>query len=169
MKRRTILVPFVFALLVPLGALDFGIGLVAVPGVAYGGVADPAFTGASAAFDVRFPYRAVSIRAGLESGISGIGAQLLAPLGAEFSVRDIGPCAFSAYASVIPGLAMFRPGPLFMWGAEIGSSCSWFWSAHWGLDVRLGVRYLTCPEYSARVSRYDVVDVPVSAAIRYRL
>jgi hypothetical protein len=169
MDKRALFVPLLLAFFLPLHALDFSLALTAVPGVAYSGVVDPAFTGASAALEARLPYRSVSFRAGIEAGVSGLGVQLLAPVGVDRAFLNVGPCSFLAFASVIPGLAMFKPRPLFMYGAEFGSSCSWYWSDHWGLDVRLGIRYLSCPEYSARVARYEVVDFPVSAAIRYRL
>jgi hypothetical protein len=38
-----------------------------------------------------------------------------------------------------------------------------------GLEADIGLRYLTRPAYSTEVADYEVLNLPVALAIRYRI
>jgi hypothetical protein len=150
-------------------ALDLGASLSVSPGLIYNGNWDPAISGGSLSINVRAGSPALAFRGGLECGIEGLGTQVLFPLGIERTITGNETMTFGVRAAVIPGLALFRPYPLFMMGGEAGAYIDWFWNEQWGVEFDLAARYLACPEYSARVAPYKVFNLPTSISIRYRL
>lgn len=150
-------------------ALDLGAALSVSPGLLYGGNWDPAIAGGSLSLDIRAGSPALAFRGGMECGIEGLGTQILVPLGIERKLAGNGTITVGARVAVIPGLALFRPYPLFLIGGEAGAYADWFWSGHWGVEFGLAARYLACPEYSSRVAPYSVFNLPVSVSARYRL
>jgi len=172
MRKIILSIALSCAALVSLPALDFGAGLTLTPSLAYGNAWSPAIAGGGLAVDARFSLPAVlgvSARVGLEAGIEGLGAQVVAPLRLEWALVRGDSLSVGASVGVLPGLALFRPSPLWLIGGEMGAFAAWYWADSWGVEADLGLRYLTCPEYSARVAPYAVVNLPITVALRYRL
>lgn len=152
-------------------ALDLGLSISASPSPLYAWSWAPGMDGAALAIDLRKGFRGFDLRSGIEAGVSDIGTQLLFPIRLERGLwaSSSGSPIVVAEAGVHPGLALFKPYPLFMVGAELGASCRWNLSPALSLEAGIALRYLTCPAYSALISDYEVVDVPLAVGIRYRL
>jgi hypothetical protein len=150
-------------------ALDLGVSASLSPSPLYSWRWDPGIDGEALALDASQDLGPLDLRAGLEAGISGIGAQLLLPIRVERRLWSSGASSIGAEVGALPGLALFTPRPLFMIGGEAGLSYRWSWAPRWSFEATLALRYLACPGYSALVSDYQVVDLPLAVGVRYRI
>jgi hypothetical protein len=116
--------------------------------------------GGGLSVNYRFQYHRFFSEVAILWEISGIGMQTLFPvlIGAEiFEWRRI---ALDGYAAFYPGFALFRPRPPFMIGGGAGLMLRIRLSRHTGIRFFQELRTLTCPEYSAKIAPYWILDMP---------
>ena len=152
-----------------LSATEVGLSTSLSPSPLYNWQWEPGLDGGSLAASLRIGGPSLTIATGIEAGISGLGTQLLLPVALEHTLVAWGHQRLTAGAGALLGIALFHPAPLFVLGDEATASWSWFWNERWGLQAGLGIRYLTSPGYARRVAPYQVVDLPVTVGLRYRL
>ncbi|HUX21066.1 MAG TPA: hypothetical protein VMW69_07480 [Spirochaetia bacterium] len=168
MNRALLTLLTLFTLAAPLSAWNTGISYTLSPSPLFNWTWSPALDGMALGWDFSTGGKVASLRGGLEAGVQGLGLQLLLPLSVEAQLWQHGSQGVAAGAGGIIGIAMFKPAPLLILGAQAGASWSIYWSAQWGLEASLNIRYLTSPAYSRLVAPYQVVDLPVSVGLRYR-
>jgi len=136
-------------------------------GLAYAGNFDAGFSGLALAVGGFFQSDLLRTEAGLEAGTSPIGWQVLAPVraGARF---DLAPIAIEALAEAAPGIALFRPAPLFVIGLGGTVRAAWNVTPGFALTAGAGLRWTACPAWVQYTgSAYSSLDVPLTLGVRW--
>jgi hypothetical protein len=161
-----------------LPAADFGASVSAYPSPYYNGVWSLGLQGMGAGFQANFPLQGLLTPSkdkaplyatvGAEFGLDSIGNQVIAPIGLGYRFYDDGRWRLGVEATGQLGLALFRPMPLVMLGAEARVAAAWFFSAKAGLEVSVGLRALYCPWYNDNVAPFADYEIPVGLAIVWK-
>lgn len=144
-------------------ASDYGIsaGLRVDPSLTYGSHFDPGMSGGGIRCLFRYTPGAFGADAGLEFNLSPLGTELIFPIGGIWTFAKVSDFDFGAKLRLLPGLALFKPYPLFMIGAEAMACARWNLLPGFGIALEAGVSYKTCPEYNSRVADVSVLNIPI--------
>jgi hypothetical protein len=153
------------------GALTAGADLGVSPqlGLAYAGAWDPGYSGTAIEAAGFLVSGILQGEAGVEAGGSPIGWQVLFPL--RGGIRLSGPpFTFEILGEAAPGMALFRPAPLFMIGAGAVARAVWQIIPALGLYAGMGARFTLCPAYQGYTGRpYASLDLPASIGVRWTI
>jgi hypothetical protein len=136
-------------------------------GLAYAGTFDAGFSGLALAVTPFFQSGLLRTEAGVEAGTSPIGWQVLVPIRAGVRL-DLAPFAVEALAETAPGIALFRPAPLFVIGLGGVVRAAWNVTPGFALTASAGLRWTGCPSWEGYTgSAYSSLDVPLTVGVRW--
>jgi hypothetical protein len=147
----------------------FGIDFSVSPqvGLAYAGSFDPGLSGVALGVTPFFRPGLLRVEAGIEAGSSPLGWQVLAPIRAGVGF-ELAPFTIEVLAEAAPGLALFRPAPLFAIGTGALARATWNAGPRFGVSASAGVRWTGCPAYVGYTGTpYSVLDIPLSVGVRW--
>lgn len=108
----------------------------------------------------RYKTEYIFIESGFNLAISGLGLQMTFPVSIGKELYHEGIFSIDLLISALPGFAFFRPAPLFIIGAGIENGYSFRINKDFGIRLFLGLRFSTCPEYSAKIYPYWIMEMP---------
>ncbi|HAK44755.1 MAG TPA: hypothetical protein DCO79_02380 [Spirochaeta sp.] len=172
MKRFLFIILIVLAASVSLAAEDsfwLNTGLNFFPGLIYDRNWDPGYSSSAASISLAAEKDSFVFEAGLETGYSDKGFNLLLPLKAGMIISHSEKLNISSFASVMPGLMLNRPSPFFLFAAELAAKISWLVSDDFTLSFSIGPRYTTSPDYSREVAPLEMIDLNIGISSGFRL
>lgn len=147
--------------------LGLSAGAVLMPGLFYADQFEPGYSGTGLFFSARYDWKPVSLHATIEAAFSPIGAQILLPINVSKTLMTDYPLKIDVSGGVLPGLALFKPYPLFVIGGEAGFNFHYALNASTALTVGVFIRVTTCPEYTKRVALYNSWDIPIKIGVDF--
>lgn len=132
---------------------------------------EPGWGGTTAGLTVGVPLKNLpedfSFTGGMEIAGAALGSQILVPLGVLWRPSGIigTPWTWGLGLKFLPGITLTRPRPLVLLGTEAEAGVRWTWENGWSVGLNLGIRYTTCPEYSAHVAEYSLWESPMGLTV----
>lgn len=104
---------------------------------------------------------------GAESGYTGWGNQVLAKGGVQYRLANSRHWTSTVRVYGMPGVALFRPRPLFAYRVGTELTMAYTFTRRFGLLAAVGLAYGAAPAYKryALINRY--VDVPLSLGVQW--
>jgi hypothetical protein len=134
-----------------------------------------ALSGAEIQFGYRWPFMdlggnpmALTLRQRSKVFPLGISLDLLTGLSILFESPGNSPWEGEAGFYLSPGLALFRPFPLFGLGIGLNGGLSFRFSSSWALGLYGTIEYETNPTYSDRVSPYHHLGTQLGIRLSFR-
>lgn len=129
------------------GDWDFGAGY--RQGLLYADRWDPGFSGADVSTIVWTPVPFGHIGAGLEFGLIGGAWQASVPVSYRYEYAQWQRLSLGLGLELSSGVALYRPYPLWLWGAAVQHTASIDVGNRWSLGLALGVGYSASPRYES--------------------
>ena len=71
-------------------------------------------------------------------------------------------------AEAAPGLALFRPAPLFLFAVGALGRLTWSMGPRFGITGSAGIRWTLCPAYAGYTGTdYSSIDIPLALGVRW--
>lgn len=118
-------------------------------GLLYADRWDPGFSGAGLSTMAWKSAPFGSIGAGLELGAIGGAWHVAIPVAYRYEYLRWDGFSLGLDIELDNGVALYRPAPLWLWGAAIRQSISMDMGNRWALGLSLGLGYSACPGYEA--------------------